>query len=244
MKTLLFSLCIALVSPLVLAQQLDGIYKTQRDRTEIVPKAVRLGNKWVELTDGTSFALDKDEPVAVEHRKDGDVLVHILVAEEDAASTPDTLLLSEDQFIDGDFQFVKQGDERTLANEYSAYLPTDIASRGNGRANARHHASGRRASYSIGGHWQAGGCLAYAERYVGWNRPGGVHGASNFASVLLSSGSGYRSVQCQRPPVGTVGSWTGKHVAVWNGSCWQYDAGCGDPGAGYGHLKLCVSRGY
>jgi hypothetical protein len=221
--------------------ELDGIYKTQRSETEVVPVGVYENAGWVNRLED-SIIFEKGEPMAVQFQRNGDVMVSILKGPGDV--TPSVFILTKDEFLDAGLTFVREGDVITLSQNFSPFADTQVGSRHRGgHAHYRHHGRGhgRRYVHTIGGRYSASGCLGWVEAQVGWNIPGGVGGASNFAHKLVQVKHWHRS-DCRRPSSGDVGSWSGMHVAMWNGSCWQYDIGCGPPGSGYGSLYYCASR--
>lgn len=206
----------------------SGIYKFKRE-TEIVPAVVLLNGVFDDNRTGASLTFSKDEPVAVEWDHAHNATITPLLSQEESAVVPEKIILAEEDFLTADLQFMAAGNETALRNKFSVFEVTQVASLHGGAIRARTH---RR---------QPGNCVHYVLRRLGVDVRGN---GKDMARALHDVG--FSRVNCSHPPPGTVASWEGGwhglgHTAIWNGRCFAYDRGCGDPGRSY-HLTGCVHR--
>jgi hypothetical protein len=208
--------------------QTNGIYRFTED-VKLYPRQMTVNGVPEDDYTGTSVSFTKDEPVAVHFLSSGEIGLALLLADEEQGSIPEQIVISATDFQRAGLRFEAAGSENELYSRYSPYLITQVA--GPGGARHRLHYMG------------AGGCVAYVLRAIGWS--GGRSGNGVAITRTLKS-RGWTAASCANPARGTVASWSGGrhgmgHTAVWNGSCWAYDVGCGDPGGAY-HLLGCVVR--
>jgi hypothetical protein len=199
----------------------DGLYRFQRD-TVIPTQKVRLNGALIEDDVPVDLSFSENETVAVRALESGELELTLLVAEEEQDGVPDTVYLTMDEFAETNLAFIRFGDKADLLQNFSSAEETQEANRGRSRARSRLHWGG------------AGGCVAYVLRTLGFV----VRGNGKDITRALIRQKGWRPVSCQSPTPGTVASWKGGshgrgHTGIWNGSCFAYDIGCGDPGRKY-----------
>ena len=197
-----------------------GTYIFDRD-VQVTPSSVVVEDGSVEVNE-TSVGIPffEGEPIQVEEGPDGQVTLIPMLNEDERGEVPTKLIVSPEQFFAADLR--PQG-SRAGNGGLLKFLDPRIPM------------SERRK------HPPIGHCVGYVLSHLGVQ----VHGNGKDITSALE-GIGFHEVSCSRHEVGDVASWTGGwhhlgHTAIWNGQCWAYDKGCGNPGHLY-HLINCVHR--
>lgn len=230
----------------------NGIYMMGAT-VDLVPSAVILNGETQTNTTGATVRLEANEPVSVE-MMGANAIVTLLLSEKEIGTVPEKLILNNRELQRAALKFQMVGDEKTLFQQYSAYVNEQSAYNedafdlfgGGAAATAndgnfgmrRHRGRGRGRMHYMG----STGCVAYVKNAIGWSGPIG-NGVSVTGTLKRH---GWGRVSCSNPPSGAVASWSGGfhgkgHTAVWTGSCWAYDMACADPGSHY-RLFECVAR--
>lgn len=206
----------------------DGVYVFDNE-ARLTPTSVLLNGEVHDNATGVSVEFSANEPVAVSREEDGSLKVVALLDEDERGETPEAFFVAAEDFAAAQARFAKLGDEATLARDFSGYETTVTASRGWPRSRHRRR------------HGRIGHCAGYVKRRLG------VHVRGNGRDVAGALARiGFQRVSCENPRVGTVASWRGGwhglgHTGIWNGRCFAYDRGCGNPGSNY-RLVGCVHR--
>ena len=208
----------------------SGIYVFQNGVT-VRPGAYMLDGELIDNPTGMPIYYGKNEPVAIESQPDGRVLVTALLSPEDAEIGPSQALVTLEEFRHLGLKLEAQGGPAELRAHYSYLEEVEVAGTGQRVKKARFHYGGKT------------GCVAFVASQIRWPKDKPLGYGPEVTAKLVASKKYRYSKNCKNPPVGTVAAWTrgrrgkgGKfmgHVGIWNGNCYKYDIGCGDPGDKY-----------
>lgn len=244
----------SLSSPSVVAPKkmgINGIYKFSK-AGEVIPDAFIYDGVAEGNISGDSFAVSKNEPVALEYLEDGNILMTLRLADEEKGKISEQVIITADELAQLDLKLENMGDVDDLMANYTGYEETTVAGRTQLRARrhtVRQETSRRKGSFrrDANGRIAGGGgnCVSVVKSLTGFSGTAG--NGVGMASALQRRG--WKVVSSGAKRAGTVCSWSGGrhgmgHVGYFDGTCFQptYGGNCGNPGKSYRLIK-CVSRG-